>query len=200
MNVVICYWCNWLICPIIVETVVSPFYSAAQWAAHQWGIHNKPTTSLRLPLCGLTSHLHPSVFGYITHLKLVVCGGEIFIKFIKLNWISCKRQTNKRFEEWLTLTCIGELFICCRKYSTLFFVYCVLWNSYQSFLFYQSLFVSIYCIPHLNSVALPHLMHVFWFLLYKNRYCFIFLLWLWRKRDAQIQIWSLKSFINKCRF
>lgn len=25
MNVVICYWCNWFICPITLETVVSPF-------------------------------------------------------------------------------------------------------------------------------------------------------------------------------
>lgn len=27
MNVVICYWCNWFICPITLETVVSPFFT-----------------------------------------------------------------------------------------------------------------------------------------------------------------------------
>lgn len=49
MNVVICYWCNWFICPIMLETVVSPFYSVVQYAAHQRAIlrRNNEQTSPR---------------------------------------------------------------------------------------------------------------------------------------------------------
>lgn len=49
MNVVICYWCNWFICPIMLETVVSPFYCVVQYAAHQRAVlrRNNEQTSPR---------------------------------------------------------------------------------------------------------------------------------------------------------
>lgn len=100
MNVVICYWCNWFICPIIVETVVSPFYCAAQWAAHQWGVlrRNNEPAALSLPLGGLASHLHCS--DRLLMWKLLLCARKLFITFIKFNWILWIKR--KRFrKEWL---------------------------------------------------------------------------------------------------
>lgn len=64
MNVVICYWCNWLICPITLETVVSPFLLGRSiWRpSDRGGIlrRNNEPTAPTLPGEGLSLLLHPS--------------------------------------------------------------------------------------------------------------------------------------------
>lgn len=124
MNVVICYWCNWFICPIILETVVSPFYSAAQWVAHQWGVlrsNNKPAA------VGLASYLRPLLIGYITNLTISYVWSRTY-SLPSLDCIHCFKVEN-RMDNILVIAVKVSVSVILTTFYDKFGIHCIAYCS-----------------------------------------------------------------------